>query len=333
MNRTMRVFVALAALIACGFFLYTGCAWNGAAAPRPEESAAPEPPVSSTPGKLSGPTASPGPVQTDQAAPAGGPTVSAEPREGMRSDLEIIREMIFCYNGNGRDGDARILELLSELRAQNADAAGRWERIMDLWRSSEDLPPAPEDVLPDGLPDTDELCIVALGYQLNPDGSIQQELAGRLRVVLASAERYPNALILCTGGGTAVWDKEATEAGKMAEWLIDNGVAPERIIVEDKSLSTAQNAMYSYEILTGQYPQVRQIAVITSDYHVSTGVLLFEAVSILRAQEPGLEKLTVVSEAAWHAPDGYLPRSFQAGELIELAGDEETAFRIYGNAR
>ena len=36
------------------------------------------------------------------------------------------------------------------------------------------------DVLPDGLPDTDELAIVVLGFQLNPDGSMRSELTERL---------------------------------------------------------------------------------------------------------------------------------------------------------
>ena len=37
-------------------------------------------------------------------------------------------------------------------------------------------------------------------------------------------------------GGTAAEDKSATEAGKMAAWLIENGVAPERVLVEDKAM-------------------------------------------------------------------------------------------------
>ena len=39
--------------------------------------------------------------------------------------------------------------------------------------------------------------------------------------------------------------------------------------------------------------------------------------------------MTVVSNAAWHAPSGTLSAMFQAGALIELSGDVETAFDIY----
>ena len=184
-------------------------------------------------------------------------------------------------------------------------------------------------VLPDGLPDTDELCIVALGFQLEPDGSMRPELIERLNVVLESARKYPNSYIVCTGGGTASQNSSATEAGEMAKWLIEKGVDRRRIITEDNSMTTAQNAIFTYDILTTQYPKVSKIAIVSSDYHIETGVLLFSAEAALRAGVPGEEKLEVISNAAWDAPSGSLSPMFQAGALIELSGDTETAYEIY----
>ena len=185
------------------------------------------------------------------------------------------------------------------------------------------------DVLPDGLPDTDELCIVVLGFQLNPDGSMRDELINRLNVALRSAEKYPNAYIVCTGGDTASGNASATEAGEMAKWLEEHGVDEGRIIVEDSSLTTAQNAIYTYDILVSEYPSVRYLAIVSSDYHIATGELLFSAESVLKAPVPGEEKLNVVSNASWDAPSGSLSTMFQAGALIELSGDAGTAFDIY----
>ena len=110
----------------------------------------------------------------------------------------------------------------------------------------------------------------------------------------------------------------------MAEWLESQGVDPARVIVEDRSLTTAQNAIYTFDLLAERSPQVRQIAIISSDYHIATGVLLFGAEAILRDSE-----IEVVSNAAWQAPSGTLSAMFQAGALIELSGDVETAFEIY----
>ena len=250
-------------------------------------------------------------------------------KEEKRDRQEIIEELVVDYGNYGDEADERIASLLKELRSVDADAASRWESIMTLWKTVNTALTVNENVLPDGLPDTDELCIVALGFQLNPDGTMRDELIERLTVVKNSAEKYPNALVVCTGGGTAAENEFATEAGKMAEWLVENGIAAERIVVENQSLTTAQNAIYTYNILTEQYPQVKQLVIVSSDYHIATGMLLFEAEAILRAEKAGAETMHVVSNAAWKAPSGTLSTMFQAGALIELSGDVDTAFEIY----
>lgn len=241
----------------------------------------------------------------------------------------IIEEMVVDYASYGDEASSHMQDLLKDLTDADADLGSRWEKIIDLWRSVNADIKLNYDILPDGLPDTNELCIVVLGFQLAPDGTMKDELINRLKVVLASAKKYPNAYIVCTGGGTAAENESATEAGEMGKWLIANGVDENRVIVENKSITTAQNAMFTYDILTEKYPMVKQIAIVSSDYHIATGVLLFSAEFILRADAPDGEQLKVVSNAAWKAPSGTLSTMFQAGALIELSGDTETAFDIY----
>ena len=134
--------------------------------------------------------------------------------------------MVVDYGSYGEEAEMRVSELLQELAAVDADTASRWERIMELWKSSNTALTIRYDEPTADLPDTDELCFVVLGFQLNPDGSMREEMIERLTVALRCAETYPNALIVCTGGGTAAEDETATEAGRMADWLIDNGVDP-----------------------------------------------------------------------------------------------------------
>ena len=93
--------------------------------------------------------------------------------------------------------------------------------------------------------------------------------------------------------------------------------------------SPAQNAIYTFDILSERCPQVRQLAIISSDYHIATGALLFGAEAILHSEDEARESIRVVSNAAWPAPSGTLSGMFQAGALIELSGDVETAFEIY----
>ena len=260
-------------------------------------------------------------------------TQASETAESVVADPEtiqkIIEEMVVDYGSYGSEADDRVDSLLSDLSFADEITGRRWKVIMDLWRSDDLGQPLYYDVLPDGLPDTDELCIVVLGFQLNPDGTMKEELINRLNVALASAEKYQNAYIVCTGGGTASENSSATEAGEMAKWLADQGIEQDRIIVEDSSLTTAQNAIYTYDILTSDYPSVKYLAIVSSDYHIATGELLFRSEAILRADTPGNEKLTVISNASWDATSGSLSSMFQAGALIELSGDIETAFDIY----
>ena len=218
------------------------------------------------------------------------------------------------------DTGVRDVEALAALAALDPALGEKWNRIMDLWEA----PVTVNDTLPEGLPEDGSLCLVALGFQLNADGTMKEELVERLKVLLAASEQYPNALIACTGGGTAAEDPSATEAGRMAEWLEARGVDPSRILVEDRSLTTAQNAVYTFDLLSERYPEVNRIAIISSDYHIATGTLLFGAEAILRDSAA-----EVAGNAAWHAPEGTLSAMFQAGALIELSGDTETAFKIY----
>ncbi|MBQ3866550.1 MAG: YdcF family protein [Clostridia bacterium] len=242
---------------------------------------------------------------------------------------QIVEEMAADYGNYGEEAADKIEELLRELSEADRGLGERWKTIMELWRSPDAGKDLHYDCLPDGLPETDELCIVTLGFQLEPDGTMKEELIRRLTVALRSAEKYPNAYIVCTGGGTAPENEEATEAGEMAKWLAARGVDPGRIIVEDHSVTTAQNAIFTYDLLTSLYPSVKKLAIVSSDYHIATGELLFRAESILRANAPGNEKLEVISNAAWRAPSGSLSPMFQAGALIELFGDVDTAFEIY----
>ena len=242
---------------------------------------------------------------------------------------KIVEEIAVDYGTYGSEAKDRIKELSEELSEIDPVSAKRIDCIVDIWTSGDLGKPLNYDILPDGLPDSDELCIVVLGFQLEPDGSMKDELIQRLTVALNSAKKYPKSYIVCTGGGTAADNPAASEAGEMAKWLEANGIEKQRLIVEDNSITTAQNAIFTYDILTSLYPSVKKLAIVSSDYHIATGELLFKAEAVIRANYPGNEKLEVVSNAAWKAPSGSLSAMFQAGALIELFGDVETAFEIY----
>lgn len=224
------------------------------------------------------------------------PLVRAENESAV---APYARQVLQYYLHYEDDAQTDIERLLYEMGTIDAAQAECWQSIMEYWSQARQEDFLNPGCLPDGLPDDDSLCIVVLGYALQPDGSMQNELLGRLRVALASAQKYPNAYILCTGGGTASGNSSVTEAGQMAAWLKTQGIDSSRIITEDKSLSTVQNATYSYKILRDQYPQVKHLAIVTSDYHVSWGHVSF-ATEISRAVCVNLDPyMDIISNAAY----------------------------------
>ena len=152
--------------------------------------------------------------------------------------------MISYYSTYQSTAKTDIQRLVEKLKALNSTKGEEWEKIMKYG----DYVNTDMNVNVDGLPNDDSLCITVLGVALNDDGTMKDELVGRLQTALASAQKYPNAYVAVTGGGTAKNNPNATEADKMAAWIIANGLDENRLIVENKSKSTVQNAQF-----TGMY--------------------------------------------------------------------------------
>lgn len=113
--------------------------------------------------------------------------------------------------------------------------------------------------------------IVALGYALNPDGSMHDILIGRLDTTLALATADPEALLIVTGG---VPQNRKTEGKLMADWLVQHGVSRDRIIEENYATSTVDNALYSAYALARHH--INYATLVSSASHVRRGQALLE---------------------------------------------------------
>lgn len=235
------------------------------------------------------------------------PAVSSGVQTAKRYDeqtYQLVTDLIFTMRNRGESDEAAIRDLLEELKRSDEELGTLWESITDYWLYvSRDLT-INTGKPPEGLPEDDSLGIAVLGFQLMYDGTMAPELIGRLETALACAKKYPNAWLIVTGGGTAFGNRQATEAGVMAEWLAENGIAREKIIVENRSLTTDQNATYSCEILAEQYPQIRQLLMVSSDYHVALGSMLFTEAALLYAYEHDCETPYQVVSNAGYATTG-----------------------------
>lgn len=252
---------------------------------------------------------------------------------GQREPDAIIEDIVTCYGCYGQEADAKVEELLAELDRRDSRQGKLWADIMDYWKyANTELKVNPEEP-PRGLPEDDSLCITVLGFELNDDGTMKDELLGRLNVALSCAERYPKAYVLCTGGGTARNNPDATEAGLMGRWLLENGLAEERLILEDRSRTTAENASFSYEILRAGYPQINSILLVSSSYHIPWGSLLLEAAFMKAASEKQAPEIHIISNCAYPIVNERYKESeilrWELGGMLQLIGNRELAMQVY----
>lgn len=229
----------------------------------------------------------------------------------------IVRDLVgyYFHHREAAAGEiANQLEILSAMDPQKGDV---WSEIMAEWQWTNEEMEITLQQLPDGLPQDNSLCIVVLGYGLNKDGSMKEELLSRLEVALRSAEKYPQAYVLCTGGETA-WIPGISEAGQMGQWLLQQGLEPERLLLETESLSTTENARNCTRLLSREYPQVESIAIVSSDYHIPWGSILFSAAPLLEGKN-----LNVVANGACRTEKANTDTmQSQAWGLCLLAGVE-----------
>lgn len=199
--------------------------------------------------------------------------------EGETVDT-LVGSLIGYYRDGARTDVLRTLDTLKEVSKDDYD---QWQSIIDYWDWIENDMVENIGVAPDGLPNDNTHAFVVLGFALKSDGTMQPELVGRLETALASAQKYPNSYILVTGG---VKKNGWTEGDRMHDWLVEHGVADNRILVENKSANTAQNAEFSFDILYN-HPTIKSISMITSQYHLKRGTILYYAESLIRARELG----------------------------------------------
>jgi uncharacterized SAM-binding protein YcdF (DUF218 family) len=121
--------------------------------------------------------------------------------------------------------------------------------------------------------------IVVLGGALSPDVSHARNAAAlneageRLTAVAELARRYPQARIIYSGGSAAVVFDEQPEAVFALRLLESLGVAPGRVVAEDKSRNTVENARFA-KALAQPKPGERWLLV-TSAYHLPRSIGVF----------------------------------------------------------
>lgn len=121
--------------------------------------------------------------------------------------------------------------------------------------------------------------IVVLGGAVSVDVAaarnevVLNESAERLTVVADLARRYPKARIIFSGGSSALFFRDGTEAEFAVRLFETFGIARDRIIAEDQARNTVENAAFSKRLAN---PKAGEIwLLVTSAYHLPRAIGVF----------------------------------------------------------
>lgn len=104
-----------------------------------------------------------------------------------------------------------------------------------------------------------------------------KQITGSLKRRLDKALLYlhdnPETLVIVSGGKGK--GEEVTEAFAMQEYLLENGLPDERIVMEDRSRTTKENLLFSKELLKREE---EKIGIVTNNFHLYRSLKLAKAV-------------------------------------------------------
>lgn len=110
--------------------------------------------------------------------------------------------------------------------------------------------------------------IIVLGAKVDPWGP-SRALDDRLRAAYEYLETYPDSKAVVSGGQGP--DEVMSEGDCMADWLVEKGIAPERVICETAANDTRENLRFSCELIEddcGQDWRTQRIVIVSSEYHL-----------------------------------------------------------------
>ena len=99
------------------------------------------------------------------------------------------------------------------------------------------------------------------------------ESAERVTEGLRLALRHPNAKVVFTGGAGGFITGRSEASGPVADFLVEAGIARERLVLENQSRNTYENAVLTREIVKPQLGE--RWYLVTSAFHIPRSMGLF----------------------------------------------------------
>ncbi len=182
--------------------------------------------------------------------------------------LGALIGVLLCFGRRARFG--RWLALASVLILLGAATLPLHALIGPL---EDRFPQPPADMKP---PDG----IIVLGGAVNDvisaarGQTVFDEGGERITEAVVLAKRYPQARVIYTSGTNSMLGGTSTEAARARDFMIQMGLAPDRITIEGRARNTDENARFTAAIVHPQ-PSQRWV-VVTSAFHMPRAMGVFE---------------------------------------------------------
>ena len=155
-------------------------------------------------------------------------------------------------------------------------------------------------------PKFDKDFVIVLGSKIKNDGTLTPLLKSRVDAAIKfGKEQKENSgkdIIFVPSGGKGD-DEIISEAEAMSNYLLDNGISSENIIIENRSVNTAQNMRFSKDKID-ELKKDGKIIFSTTNYHVfRSGVI---------ANNEGIDCEGIGSTTKWYFYTNALIREFIA---------------------
>ena len=139
------------------------------------------------------------------------------------------------------------------------------------------------------MPDDEPAAVIVLGAGVNGT-TPSLTLRTRLDAAAEYLQAHPDVPAVLSGGQGP--GEDITEAQAMYTALVSRGISPERLLLEERSTSTAENLSFSREILVERgLDPAAVVAVVTNDFHQFRAQLI--------ARESGMTVIGVPAELPW----------------------------------
>lgn len=155
--------------------------------------------------------------------------------------------------------------------------------------------------------------IIVLGSG-TPKGQPSPALRARLDKARVLAGQYPSAWIVVSGG--VDFGETLSEGQVMGGYLRAQGIAPHRILQEERSTSTELNLRYSLPLLQAHGLGLESpVAVVTSDFHTLRAQRIARRIGYTQATSVAAPTPLYIRYNAWLREYFAFASSWMLGEL------------------